>query len=309
MGERRTVRDREPSTGSGPPLLPAARPSQPWVLMIRMPAVDGMFYEGLAQPLASSVRELLPEGAAPSPAFGAIVPHAGYVYSGPVAGQVYARIAIPSRVILLCPNHTGRGSPASLDPSTAWRTPLGDVAVDRRLAGRLAELAPSLESDGQAHAREHSLEVQLPFLQVLRPDVAIVAVCLGAHDLELCREVGEALARLRAEEAGEGEAPLLLASSDMNHYESRTVGARKDALALARIEALDPEGLFATVLAESISMCGFLPSTALLFAARAGGAARPEVVARRDSGDETGDTSSVVGYAGVVIRNAAPTEN
>jgi MEMO1 family protein len=270
--------------------------------VIRPPAVAGAFYDEDAGTLRRNVEELLPTGVAASSAFGAIVPHAGYIYSGRVAAQVYARVAIPARVILICPNHTGRGAPASLDPSEAWRTPLGNVAVDRKLAGRLGQLAPSLEDDADAHAGEHSLEVQLPFLQVLRPDVAIVAVCLGVADLELCREVGEALARLHAEEARRGEPPLLLASSDMNHYESRAVGSRKDALALARIDTLDPEGLFATVRAHSISMCGFLPATALLFAARAAGCPRPEVVARGDSGDVTGNSASVVGYAGVVIR-------
>ncbi len=259
-----------------------------------------MFYEARPDRLEKDVRAHLAAGAGeePRPAFGAIVPHAGYVYSGPVAGAVYARIAIPPVVVLLCPNHTGRGSPASLEPSDAWRTPLGDVPVNRRLSSRLRDLAPSLEPDTAAHAREHSLEVQLPFLQVLRPAVEIVPVCLGAHDLDLCREVGDALAAIRAEEE---EPPLFLASSDMNHYESRAVGRRKDERALDRIAAMDPEGLFTTVLSEGISMCGFLPATALLFAARRAGVPRARVVARRDSGDETGDVSSVVGYAGVIL--------
>ncbi|MFY9549726.1 MAG: AmmeMemoRadiSam system protein B, partial [Thermoanaerobaculia bacterium] len=156
----------------------------------------------------------------------------------------------------------------------------------------------SLEEDAAAHEREHSLEVQLPFLQLLRPDVTFVPICLGEPRLALCREVGEALASVAAEEE---EPPLLLASSDMNHYESRAEGRRKDDRALARVEAVDPEGLFRTVLTESISMCGFLPATALLFAARAAGAGPARVVARRDSGDETGDPSSVVGYAGVIV--------
>lgn len=270
--------------------------------MTRLPAVAGTFYEGRAAPLERHVRELLPQDAVAGPAFGAVVPHAGYVYSGPVAGAVYARLRIPPSVVILCPNHTGRGAPAALDPSDAWRTPLGDVPVGRRLAERLRERAPSLEWDSAAHAREHSLEVQLPFLQVCRRDVEIVAVCLGAHDLDLCREVGLALAGLASEETdGGAPAPLILASSDMNHYESRAIGRRKDDLALARVESIDPEGLFATVTAESISMCGFLPVTALLFAARAAGRGPARLVARRDSGDETGDTDSVVGYAGLVI--------
>ncbi|MGH9366892.1 MAG: AmmeMemoRadiSam system protein B [Thermoanaerobaculia bacterium] len=265
---------------------------------IRLPAVAGTFYEGRPDRLEAEVRSHLPDGARPEPAIGAIVPHAGYVYSGPVAGAVYARLEIPAAAIILCPNHTGRGKPAALDPSDAWRTPLGEVPVDRRLAARLLELAPSLEEDSAAHAREHSLEVQLPFLQVRRPDVRFVPVSIGAHDLELCREIGEAVARAVAEES---ERPLLLASSDMNHYESRRVGREKNARALARVEALDPEGLFATVLGGRISMCGVLPSTALLFAARKLGASSARVVAQRDSGDETGDISSVVGYAGVIV--------
>jgi AmmeMemoRadiSam system protein B len=269
-------------------------------MTVRSPAVAGMFYEARAERLEKDVRSHLQAGAEqePGPAFGAIVPHAGYVYSGPVAGAVYARVSISSTAVILCPNHTGRGAPASLEPSEAWRTPLGDVKVNRRLAERLLELAPSLAWDSTAHAREHSLEVQLPFLQVLRRDVEIVPVCLGAHDLDLCREVGEALAAISSEEP---EPPLLLASSDMNHYESRLIGRRKDDHALARIEAIDAEGLFTTVLSEGISMCGFLPATALLFAARKAGVPRARVVARRDSGDETGDTSSVVGYAGVLL--------
>jgi len=268
-------------------------------VQVRRPAVAGSFYDGDAKQLDGDVRVHLGEEGAPEPAFGAIAPHAGYIYSGPVAGAVYARIAVPATAVILCPNHTGRGAPAAVDPSDAWRTPLGDVPVDKALARRLMELAPSLQEDAAAHAREHALEVQLPFLQVRRPDVAIVPVCLGAPDLALCREVGLALAALAAEKE---EPPLLIASSDMNHYESRAVGRAKDDRALARVEALDPEGLFRTVLAENITMCGFLPATALLFAAREAGVASARVVARRDSGDETGDTSSVVGYAGVLLK-------
>lgn len=267
-------------------------------MTIRPPAVAGTFYEGRRDRLEAEVRSHLSAGASAESAIGAIVPHAGYVYSGPVAGAVFARLEIPPAVIVLCPNHTGRGAPAALDPSDAWRTPLGDVPVDRRLAGRLLTLAPSLEEDAEAHAREHSLEVQLPFLQIRRPDIRLVPISIGARDLDLCREIGEAVAEVVAEET---PAPLILASSDMNHYESRAIGRAKDDRALSRVEALDPEGLFTTVLAERISMCGMLPSTALLFAARQLGASSARVVARRDSGDETGDPSSVVGYAGVVI--------
>ena len=266
---------------------------------VRPPAVAGSFYEGRKQELERSVLGYLAAaGPAPAPAFGAIVPHAGYVYSGPVAGAVYARLEVPPICVILCPNHTGRGAGAALDPSEAWHTPLGDVPVDRALARRLMELAPALDSDAEAHRREHSLEVQLPFLQVRRPDVTIVPICIGERSLDLCREIGEALAVVCAET---DEPPLLLASSDMNHYESRAIGRAKDDMALGRVEELGAEDLFRTVFAEAISMCGVLPATALLFAARAAGAGPARVVARRDSGDETGDTSSVVGYAGVIV--------
>ena len=267
-------------------------------MAVRRPAVAGLFYAANPETLERQVRSLLPAGAAPAKAFGAIVPHAGYVYSGPVAGAVYARLEIPRVAVILCPNHTGRGAPAALDPSEAWWTPFGDVPLARPLAQRLRELAPGITEDSEAHRREHSLEVQLPFLKLLRPDVEIVPLCLGEPSLPLCQEVGQALARAAGEER---EPPVILASSDMNHYEPRAVGRAKDDLALERIEALDPEGLFETVLARSISMCGFLPATAMLVAARAAGASRAEVVSRRDSGDETGDASSVVGYAGVVV--------
>jgi AmmeMemoRadiSam system protein B len=268
-------------------------------MRLRLPAVAGLFYDANPAALAREVSRCLGGPHEPGPAFGAIVPHAGYVYSGIVAGAVYRRLAIPKTVIVLCPNHTGRGAPLALDPADAWRMPGGDVRVDRALSRRLRERLPELTEDAEAHRREHSLEVQLPFLQALRPDVAIVPICLGVPDLQMCRGLGEAIAALRGEDPE--EPPLVLASSDMNHYEPRSIGRAKDDRALARVEALDPEGLFATVHAESISMCGYLPATALLFAARAAGARAAAVVARRDSGDETGDATSVVGYAGVIV--------
>ncbi|HVE65282.1 MAG TPA: AmmeMemoRadiSam system protein B, partial [Thermoanaerobaculia bacterium] len=181
-------------------------------MAIRQPAVAGLFYPSRPDELERDVRKFLGEAEA-GPAVGAVVPHAGYVYSGPVAGAVYARLALPRRVIVLCPNHTALGAPAALDPSDAWRTPLGEVPLARGLADRLLALAPALEKDPEAHRREHSLEVQLPFLQIRRPDVEIVPVSLGEPSLALCREVGQAIATLVSEE---GEPPLVLASSDMN---------------------------------------------------------------------------------------------
>jgi MEMO1 family protein len=265
---------------------------------VRPPAVAGAFYPADPAVLAREVRECLGPAVSSRPVFGAVVPHAGYVYSGAVAGAVYARMDPVRTVVLLGPNHTGRGAPAALDPHDAWRTPLGSVSIDARVAARFEELCPSLERDAAAHDREHSLEVQLPFLQAWSPAAAIVPISIGAPSLDLCREIGEACASV-AEEARE---PLaIVASSDMNHYESREVGDAKNAFAFAAIEHIEPETLFGEVMARGISMCGFLPATALLFAARRRRVARAEVVARADSGDRTGDTASVVGYAGILV--------
>ena len=223
-------------------------------MSVREPAVAGRFYPGTPGELKREVAALY--GAAPAGderVLAVMCPHAGWVYSGALAARTLAQVRVPERVVVMCPNHTGRGAPAALDPSEAWWTPFGDVPLARPLAQRLRELAPGITEDSEAHRREHSLEVQLPFLKLLRPDVEIVPLCLGEPSLPLCREVGQALARAAGEER---EPPVILASSDMNHYEPRAVGRAKDDLALERIEALDPEGLFETVLARSISMCG-----------------------------------------------------
>lgn len=264
----------------------------------RPAAVAGAFYPGRREELNASVLRLLGEPKRKRAAFGAIVPHAGYVYSGEVAGAVFSCLEPAPRVILLGPNHTGRGSPASLDSHDCWSTPLGEVSIDEPAASRLLDLCPSLEREPDAHLEEHSIEVELPFLQATREDLSIVPISIGLPSISLCREIGEACARV----CGESDTPIqVLASSDMNHYESRDVGRRKNQKAYEKIAEVDPEGLFETVLAESISMCGFLPATALLFAARARGIRQVEVVALSDSGERTGDIASVVGYAGIVL--------
>ena len=265
-------------------------------MSVRPPAVAGHFYPASARELASNVESLF-ESLTPTtagPACGAILPHAGYIYSGAVAAAVLARLRIPPCVVLLGPNHTGRGSAAAVDPHEFWETPAGRVAVDVDFVNLLRLEAPSLELDSAAHAREHSLEVLLPLLQARREDFKIVPVCLGEPRLSLCEEIGRALALLAPDPAS----TLIIASSDMNHYESRNIARTKDAMAFARIQALDSEGLFSAVLSSGISMCGFLPATALLYCMRELGALRVELVAEADSGDVTGDLSSVVAYAG-----------
>lgn len=265
-------------------------------MFVRPPVVAGQFYSGSARELGREVGALFSStaGGAATPASGVMLPHAGYVYSGAVAAAVLARVEVPPRVVLLGPNHTGLGFGAAIDPHDAWDTPAGRVAVDRDFIELLLGAAPSLELDAAAHAREHSLEVLLPLIQHRRPDFKIVPVCLGEPRLGLCEEVGRALAILSPDPA----ATLIVASSDMNHYESRAVARRKDAIAYGHIRALDASGLFASVRASGISMCGFLPASALLSCMKDVGASRVELVAEADSGDVTGDPSSVVAYAG-----------
>jgi AmmeMemoRadiSam system protein B len=264
--------------------------------MDREPAVAGRFYERDARTLAGEVRGFLTAPATPQPAVGVVAPHAGYVYSGAIAGAVYGRVAVPRHVIVLGPNHTGLGRPAALwPPGGGWRTPLGTIPVSRALTEALAA-EPAIELDRAAHLREHSLEVQVPFLAVARPDAEIAALCLGPLDVEACETVGRAVA-----DAARAHGALVVASSDMSHYLPAAEAREKDRHAIDRILALDPEGLHRTVRREGITMCGVVPATVMLFAARALGATRAELVRYGHSGEVTGDDGEVVGYAGLIV--------
>ncbi len=264
--------------------------------MDREPAVAGRFYADEPRALARELDRFLAAPDGRSAAKGVVAPHAGYAYSGAIAGAVYARVTVPPRVVVLGPNHTGLGRPAALWPAGgAWRTPLGRVPIATALTEALAA-GPGIELDRAAHLREHALEVQVPFLQRARPDVEIAALCLGPLEIEECEEVGRTVASA-ARDAG----ALVVASSDMSHYISAAAAREKDHLAIERILALDPEGLHRTVRAEQISMCGVIPTTVMLFAARALGATRAELIRYGNSGDVTGDSRQVVGYAGLVV--------
>jgi len=264
---------------------------------VRQPAVAGSFYPDEPEVLRAQLRRLLEE-APRAPALAAVVPHAGWIYSGPVAGAVYSRLELPARAILLGPNHTGLGAAASIMSAGRWRYPGGEVPIASRLAEALRREAPRLEEDPLAHLQEHALEVQLPFLHHLRPDLEMVPITLMRTDLSFCREVGEAVARaVRAA----GEPILLLDSTDLNHYESQEVSNRKDRLAIDAILALDPDGLDRAVREHDISMCGIAPTLATLYAVRALGAREARLIRYQTSGDVSGDFRRVVGYAGVVI--------
>ncbi len=264
-------------------------------MIVRQPAVAGRFYPGDGRALARDLDRLLVPADAKVRALGVVAPHAGYVYSGAVAGSVYGKVDVPGRVVVLGPNHTGLGLPAALSPAGAWRTPLGDVPVDAELSDALAA-CPLVEPDRAAHLHEHSLEVQVPFLQRVRPDVRVAALCLGHLDYAGCAELGRAVARA----AGPAGA-LVVASSDMSHYIPAAEAREKDLRALERVLALDPEGLYRVVHRERITMCGIIPATVMLVAARELGATRAELVRYAHSGEVTGDDEAVVGYAGVIV--------
>jgi hypothetical protein len=271
--------------------------------MIREPAVAGRFYPSHPGKLTQEIDGYLAAGpqAAPQRAIGCVVPHAGIMYSGAVAGAVYARIALPRRLVILCPNHFGVGQRLAILSAGAWRTPLGDAPVDSALAAQIQRACPLLREDAEAHRTEHSLEVQLPFLQRRRPDFRLVPIALGTDRFDAFADLGRAIAAVIRENATEADPILVVASSDMNHYESDAVTRRKDRRAIDQVLALDPRGLYDTVRNESISMCGYGPTTTLLVAARNLGATHAELVRYATSGDTTGDFDRVVGYAGIIV--------
>ena len=266
--------------------------------MHRAPAVAGRFYPTRPAELTRELDHYLEVVSPRQKALGCVVPHAGIMYSGHVAGAVYGRLEIPPSLILLCPNHTGYGRPLSIMSEGEWETPLGSVPVDTALAVALKKACGALEEDAEAHRFEHSLEVQLPFLQRLAPNFRFVPIAIGVGGYDPLEELGQAIATVAA---GAPSRPLLVASSDLNHYESDRVNRIKDRKAIDCILALDPRGLYETVRRENITMCGFGPGVAMLTAARELGARTAELVRYATSGDVTGDRSSVVGYAGIVV--------
>jgi MEMO1 family protein len=272
-------------------------------MKIRPPAVAGTFYERSAERLTQQVDACFAASGdateAKSTFIGAVVPHAGLIYSGHVAAAFYALAELPRRLIILCPNHTGAGHFAAINREGAWRTPLGDAAIDTALADALMAESPLLAEDARAHAREHSLEVQLPFLQRLAgANFTFVPICLGARNYAYAEEIGRAIAnvvRRASEPVG------ILASSDLNHYEDQRETLRKDQLAIDQVLARNPRELWRVVDEYDVSMCGFIPTSVMLIAANALGASSARLVKHATSGDVNGDYSHVVGYASIVI--------
>lgn len=286
---------------------------------IRMPLVAGRFYPADPAELLGQAQSYLDRAddyrteCADSPALGCMVPHAGYMFSGLVAGLTLGQVEVPESVIILGPSHTGRGAGLALWPDGAWRTPLGDVPVDAAGVARLVDISAGLSSgpealmrrDTAAHLGDHAIEVVLPFLQILQPNLSIIPLCVRAYSDEGLPTAGKALAAFIEERRAAGRRTLMVTSSDMSHYLPHDEGKLADRQALEQVQKLDGEGLFRVCARERISMCGFIPMSIMLHACKALGATRCCISAHTSSGI-TGkaygaEMSSVVGYAGAII--------
>jgi len=270
--------------------------SESW---IREPAWAGKFYPPQPAALRREIERCLGDRRGDEPTRVLVAPHAGYVYSGAVAGAAYAKARVESRVIVLAPNHTGHGERLSLWAQGVWRLPTGDVAVAEELAARLQRAYPEIKPDRRAHEQEHALEVQLPFLLHRRPDVTIVPITLGPLTLAGCEALGDAIARVVVEE----DAPVqIVASTDMSHFIPAGEAKTQDKKAIDRMLGIDARGLFETVERDDITMCGYIPTTVALFAARRMGCTQAQLCRYGHSGETTEDLDKVVGYASLLIR-------
>lgn len=267
-------------------------------LQVRPPAVAGQFYPSQANVLLRDIRQYTSVPGEKLSALGCVVPHAGYMYSGHVAGAVYGRLGLPKRFVVLCPNHTGTGAPLGMMSDGIWTTPLGDARIDEQLARELRQQFPGLTDEADSQRHEHAVEVQIPFLQVLAGEFTFVPITVGISRFDVLEQLGTAIART-AEAVG--ERIMIVASSDMNHYESDSVTRIKDRKAIDRMLALDALGLYETVVNEKISMCGFGPAVATITAARQLGARSAELIKYATSADVSGEKDWCVGYAGIVI--------
>lgn len=279
---------------------------------LRRPVVAGMFYEGTAEALKAQVKScfLHPFGPkklpqvnqnGPRNILGMVCPHAGYIYSGPVAANAFFELANdgkPDTIIILGPNHTGIGSDLSIMNEGTWRTPLGDVKIDSEMANDLIRETSLLDVDPIAHLQEHSIEVQLPFLQYLYGDkFCIVPISFLMQDIESAKEIGRALTKtLNTCNA------IVIASSDFTHYESQTSVNRKDNAAIEAIENLDENQLYSILETQNVSACGYAPIAGLITYSKGMGATKAKLLTHKTSGDITGDKTSVVGYASLITK-------
>lgn len=269
----------------------------------RNAVVAGQFYPGTPDALTSMIREMVDEEADRKKALGIVVPHAGYIYSGRVVGAVLSRIEFTDTFIIIGPSHTGLGKTFSIMAEGTWETPMGEVEIDTELAGAILGECEKLEDDRRAHNSEHSIEVQLPFLQYFKPDVKIVPIILGYAGIDSYKEVGRAVVGALKKT---GREAVIMVSSDMNHYEPQHTTKDKDSQAIEAVLDLDEDELISRVREFNITMCGVAPAISMLTAVKELGASNGELVMYRTSGDTTGEVDSVVGYAGVIITGISP---
>jgi len=266
--------------------------------MIRQPAVAGSFYPADTEELSAQIDGLLKIKAEPNKVKGLIVPHAGYIYSGAVAGEVFASAEIPRQVILIGPNHHGAGANIAVSGARSWEIPLGIVPVATSLRQQLVDRIPELRVDDRAHTYEHSLEVMLPFLLRRQPELEIIPIALGHLSLTDCLQLGTAIAHVMK---GWSEDVLLLASTDMNHFSTAEISEKLDFMAIDAMISYDPQRLYQVVRENQISMCGMLPTVTVMQAAYDLGARECQLVRYAHSGQVNGDNSNVVGYAGLTL--------
>lgn len=264
---------------------------------LRKACVAGRFYPGSKTALAEQVASFLID-APKEDAIAFICPHAGYMYSGAVAGRAFSSVNIPDKIILIGPNHTGLGPNASVMPSGTWEIPTGKIEIDEELASKVLASSPLFQSDFEAHIMEHSLEVQLPFIYAINPKAKIVPVTVMGANAKEREEMGKALAKVVSKAK---ERVLILVSSDMNHYEPDKETRVKDKLAIERVAALDAKGLIEVAEKQDITMCGVLPAAIAIHAAKTLGASKGRLVSYATSGEASGDMDEVVGYAGMII--------
>lgn len=265
--------------------------------MTRVPAVAGQFYPKEKEALLSEMAKLIPSGKSRVRAIGAVSPHAGYIYSGRVAGEVFSRMHPRKTYVVLSPNHSGSGSDFAVS-SEPWKTPLGTIEIDKELLEAVMARTGLVETDPLAHVFEHSAEVQIPFIQATSPGARILPITMQHRPIHEIREVARAISGAIAETGADA---TIVASSDMTHYESRRSATAKDTEAISRVLALDAEGLLNIVGKKNISMCGCIPTAVMLIGASELGATKAELIKYTDSGEVTGDTDEVVGYAGIIV--------
>ncbi len=267
--------------------------------MIRNPIVAGQFYPGSPSALEAQIEGFIDEQAPKEEVIGLVSPHAGYIYSGPVAGAVISRVKFKDTFVIMGPNHTGMGRRFSIMTEGTWRTPLGEVEIDSELGKSILTASSHLQEDEAAHLQEHSIEVQIPFLQYFNRDVKIVPIILASADGATYKEIGRGIAKAIKDLNKE---VVIMASSDMTHYEPQESANRKDKQAIEAILELNEDELLKRVEELRITMCGYAPAVSLLTACKELGAGEAELVKYQTSGDVIGDYSSVVGYAGIIIK-------